>query len=57
MEICQFCKMYMKPFIQSFKEEGFARRYEASCEFCGQIIARGVEGEKWIKSIPTQVKE
>lgn len=32
MEICSHCKMYMKPIIN--REKG-----EASCEFCGNVIA------------------
>ena len=53
METCQHCGMYMKPFVESFEKKGFAKRFEMTCEFCGKIIARGVEGEKWIKELPT----
>lgn len=42
MEICQFCEMYMKPFINS---------NSAECEFCGKEIATKKDN-KWVKTIP-----
>lgn len=39
MEVCQFCKMYMKPFM---------RKDAADCEFCGAEIAVFNDG-KWEK--------
>ena len=46
MEICQFCKMYMKPFVHGTM---------ADCEFCGKTIAeiKKVGGKrKWVKINP-----
>ncbi len=40
MEICQNCEMYMKPFVDE---------KEASCEFCGEVIARKTNNG-WVKS-------
>ena len=45
MEICQHCKMYMKPF---FTRPNDTSEGEASCEFCGKSIAKIIDG-KWIK--------
>lgn len=44
MEICPFCNMYMKPFIDRIMRL-------ASCEFCGKVIAT-VEKNKWVKRAP-----
>lgn len=42
MEVCQFCGMYMKPFFAP------KNATEATCEFCGETIARIVD-RKWEK--------
>ena len=39
MDICTHCKMYMKPFVD--REKG-----EATCEFCGKVMAKKIDG-KW----------
>ncbi len=49
MEICQHCGMYMKPF--SHKKEGSQQFKDATCEFCGEIIAEVVD-DKWQKVTP-----
>lgn len=43
MEVCQFCEMYMQPFVD--REKG-----EATCEFCGEVIAYRIE-KHWQKTL------
>ncbi len=53
MEICQHCGMYMKPVINRVRMANSTKiKAEAMCEFCGQFIASGFEGEKWVKAAP-----
>lgn len=53
MKICQHCGMYMKPIVNRTKKI-------ASCEFCGETIARySFTGEgfgKWqkVEPVPSQ---
>jgi hypothetical protein len=49
MEICQHCKMYMKPIIRQVSPTHLS----AECEFCGEVIADGEVGGKWVKVEPS----